>query len=79
MRGGMSLGLNHSLISRSASGGVAEAWIRLSIRSPITLPAASFTGTSVPRARMQPGFFSLATSGFVGPTMSRIFWTASGP
>ncbi len=30
MNGGMFIGLNHSLISCSASGGAAEAWIGLS-------------------------------------------------
>ena len=38
MNGGMSAGWNHSLISRSASAALAEAWIRFSIRWPISLP-----------------------------------------
>jgi hypothetical protein len=79
MAGGISCGLNQSFISRWASSLDAEAWIRLSMRSPITFPLESLSGTSVPSARMQPGIFSRATKGFVGPARSRIFLTASGP
>ena len=79
MAGMMSLGLNHSLISRSASASLAEAWIKLSIRSPIAFPSASFTGTTVPRARMVPGARSRATCGLVGPERARTVATASIP
>ncbi len=79
MAGGMSLGLNQSFISRSASPTEAEAWMRLSMRSPMTLPDSSLSGTTVPMARMQPGRSSRATCGLVGPQMSLIFPTALGP
>jgi len=78
MMGGISVGRNHSFISRSASWGFAEAWSDY----PILSDKFSFFiiqrnyGSS---ARMQPGLCCLASCGLVLPQISRIFLMAFGP
>jgi hypothetical protein len=47
-------GPDHSLISRSASAGFADACMRLSTRSPTPFPESSLTGTTVPSAGCRP-------------------------
>lgn len=52
---------NHEVEPSLEGALVADAWMRLSMRSPTIFPWSSKIGTTVPRERMQPGFSSLAT------------------